>query len=305
MAGAPITTQHNHMPQAWKWWVLPALCMQALLLAAPLAILLITSFQSTQAHRTLGTGFDAWLQSDWTLHHYRRALTEPFNSILVSSVTLAAQAACVCLLIAFPVAWFLARSKSRLRSLWIGLFMVPFAVNFLVRIYAWYVILRPGGWVSTTLRQLGVDALLMNSRGGLLLGLVYGYLPFAMVPLFVTIEGLDDNELHAARDLGAGFWARLCWIILPHCRKGLVAAFLIVFIPMLGEYCVPRMLGGGLIATWGTQIEGQFLGGLRPNWPFGSALAVVLGMGLALCAGIWWALRLLQRLVRPGTMVRP
>jgi len=278
---------------------LPAALWIALFLCAPLALIALTSFfpnVSSQAPEALTP----------TLHHYRRALAAPFDAVLWQSLTLSAIATTLCLFVAFPVAWFLARRPSSSRGFWMALFLTPFLLNFLVRVYAWFVLLRPEGLIASLLSHIGINTSLTSSRGAVVLGLVYCYLPFLVLPLFAVLEKLDTRLLEAARDLGAGPIDRLRHVVLPHARPGIIAGLVLVFVPMMGEYCVPRMLGGGMISTLGTQIESQFLGSVKPNWPFGSALSMLLMVfvGAALIVGMRFGARLLEP-ENVGAQVKP
>ncbi|MCA2960101.1 MAG: ABC transporter permease [Silvanigrellales bacterium] len=237
-------------------------------LVVPLGLILITGFDSG-------------------LHHYARALQPPFSSVIWSSVVLAVASSVFCLGVAFPVAWFVVTRTPRWRAPWLAVFLTPFLLNFLVRIYAWFVLLRPEGALARGLGTLGFQGLLTSSQSAVVLGLVYSYMPFLILPLYAVLEKLDWRQLEAARDLGANAWQQAWHVVVPHARPGILAGLVLVFVPMMGEYCVPRMLGGGMISTLGTQIESQFLGSVKPNWPFGAALAGVLMIivGAALTLG--------------------
>lgn len=279
----------------------PAVLWLLSFLFAPLALVVLTSVSPTNVlpGGRAGGPVDASAATapfPFTLHHFERALSEPFVSVLWSSLTLSAGATLLCLVAAFPVAWFLARRPAATRGLWLALFLTPFLLNFLVRVYAWFILLRPEGLLSRLATAVGYDGALTSSRATVVLGLVYGYLPFFLLPLYAVLERLDARQIEAARDLGAGAWSQFRHVVLPHARPGILAGLVLVFVPMMGEYCVPRMLGGGLIPTLGTQIETQFIGGVRPNWPFGSALSVMLMVlsTAAIVVGVRFGARLLE-----------
>lgn len=250
-----------------KWWGLPAKIWMSCFILLPFLWLVLLSLQPTSASTSITT---------FNLHQFSRALTPPYSNIIIDSVAMSFFAALTVLAIALPVAWSISRMPSKKKHLWLALFTIPLGLNFVVRIYAWFVLFRPEGIFSRALRGLGLEFAFVSSQFGVFVGLIYGYLPIMFLPLYSVFEQTDRSQLEAAEDLGASTVQRWWHIILPETRSGLFASFLFVFVPMLGEYLIPRMIGGGLVATLGTQIEGQFLGSGRPNWPFGAALSICL-----------------------------
>ena len=250
-----------------KWWGLPAKIWMSCFVLLPFLWLVLLSLQPTAASTSITT-FD--------LHQFSRALTPPYSNIIIDSVAMSFLAALTVLAIAVPVTWSISRMPSKKKNLWLALFTIPLGLNFVVRIYAWFVLFRPEGIFSRALRGLGLDFAFVSSQFGVFVGLIYGYLPIMFLPLYSVFEKMERSQLEAAQDLGASTLQRWWHIIIPETRSGLFASFLFVFVPMLGEYLIPRMIGGGLVATLGTQIEGQFLGSGRPNWPFGAALSICL-----------------------------
>ncbi len=215
--------------------------------------------------------------NDWL-----KVLTHPYRNIILLTFLLSALATLLCLGLAFPLCLYLWRLGPRHSSLALGLVLAPFLINFLVRIYAWFALLRPEGLIGSWLASLGYQRNLLSSIEGILLGLVYGYLPYMLLPMWASFARLDRRLWEAAEDLGAPPLAIIRRIVWPQCRPGIFAGCLLVFIPMLGEYTIPKMLGGGLIPTLGTLIESQFFSGTRPHWSFGAALAFWLIVGVAL-----------------------
>lgn len=267
-----------------KWTGLPAKIWMACFVLMPFVWLVFMSLQHS-AYDPQSTALG--------LKQFQRALNPPFSSIIISSVIYSLAASISVLLVAIPIMWFVTRQPSSRRTLWLALFAIPLGLNFVVRIYAWFVLIRPEGMLTQALLVLGIDTPLASTPAGVFLSLIYGYLPLVFLPLYSVFERLDHTQLDAAVDLGAG--RVQCWklIILPAITPGLVASFIFVFVPMLGEYLIPKMIGGGLIATLGTQIEGQFLGSTRPNWPFGAALSLCLLCCAA--AVLIFAIKLLPR----------
>jgi spermidine/putrescine transport system permease protein len=170
------------------------------------------------------------------------------------------------------------------------LVILPFWTSFLVRTYAWLFLLRDTGLVNTVLESLGVihtPLPLLYNTGAVLLGLVYGYLPFMVLPIYATLERLDPALIEAAGDLGARPLATLFRIVIPLSKPGIVAGSILVFIPCLGAYLTPDLLGGGRTVLIGNLVQNQFT--TARDWPFGSAVSIVL-MVLVMVA-VWMFLR--------------
>ncbi|MEM8638939.1 MAG: ABC transporter permease [Cyanobacteria bacterium P01_G01_bin.54] len=216
---------------------------------------------------------------DWqlTFEHYRRLADPIYWGVLGRSLLLAANTTLLCLLVGYPMAFFIASRPPRWRNTLLLLVIIPFWTNFLVRIYAWMVILRQQGVLNTVLESLHVIDqpldLLFNSTA-VTIGLIYGYLPFMILPLYATIERFDFSLLDAAHDLGANDLKTLVRIVLPLTARGIVAGSLLVFIPAVGEFVTPDLLGGAKSIMMGNLVHSQFLA--ARNWPFGSALSMLM-----------------------------
>jgi len=215
---------------------------------------------------------------DVSLANYARAIEPLYLNILWRSVLLAAATTLACLLVAYPVAWWIARrAPARWRNLLLTLVILPFWTSFLVRMYAWIVLLRSEGIVNMGLLGLGLlRAELLYNDFAVLLGQVYGELPFMVIPLYVSLEKLDPALLEAAADLGAGFWQAFRRVVVPQTMPGITAGCLLVFIPSLGAYLAPDLLGGGRTAYIGNLIQSQFA--VARDMPFGAALSFVLSL---------------------------
>lgn len=250
-----------------RWTGLPAKLWIVLFVMLPFLWLLLLSLQQN----SYGNPTD-----DLGLSQFSRALSPPYSGIILSSVVNSFLAAAAVLLTAIPITWHISRQPRRRQNFWLAFFCIPLGINFVVRIYAWFVLIRPEGMLTQVLSAVGCASPLASSPAGVFISLYYGYLPLIILPLFSVFERLDQNQLDAATDLGASLFQRWRQVVLPEIIPGLIASFIFVFVPMLGEYLIPRMIGGGLVATLGTQIESQFLGSTRPNWPFGAALSVCL-----------------------------
>jgi spermidine/putrescine transport system permease protein len=219
---------------------------------------------------------------DVSLANYQRALEPLYLDILLRSVALAAATTVLCLLVAYPVAWWIARqAPSRWRNALLSLVILPFWTSFLVRMYAWIVILRSEGVVNIGLATLGLPrAELLYNDFAVLLGQVYGELPFMIIPLYVSLEKLDGTLLEAAADLGAGAYQAFRRVVVPQTMPGIAAGCVLVFIPSLGAYLAPDLLGGGRTAYVGNLIQSQFA--VARDMPFGAALSFVLSLVVVL-----------------------
>src|SRR5690606_3909681 len=196
-----------------------------------------------------------------------------------------------CLLIGFPTALYLALQSERKRNLLLFLVTVPFWTNLLVRVYAWMLLLRNGGLVDGALGVFGVpegSLGLLYSSSAVMIGLLYSFLPFMVLPIYTSLEKLDWRLVEAAFDLGANRWQALKRVILPLALPGMLAGSALVFIPALGNYIIPELLGGGKALMIGNLIQLQF--GAGHNWPLGSALAFSL-FSLVLLALLFNGLR--------------
>jgi spermidine/putrescine transport system permease protein len=240
----------------------------AVLFGAPLAIVVAYSF--------LSRGVYGGIEAPWTFENYRRLLDPLYLRILLRSFTVALGATALCLVLAFPAALFIARAQRR-RTLYLQLVMLPFWTSFLVRTYAWIFLLRDTGLINTVLQALGIIAEplpLLYNTGAVLLGLVYGYLPFMVLPIYAALERMDPSLAEAAADLGARPLATVFRVIIPLARPGIIAGSILVFIPCLGAYLTPDLLGGGRTVLVGNLVQNQFTS--ARDWPFGSAVSIVL-----------------------------
>lgn len=254
---------------------LPAYVYLVVFFATPLALVLVYSFASRSS-----TG--RTVLEDWNLESYRRLFSDLVLEISVRSFILAVVTTLICLIVSYPFAYYIATRSPRVRNILLVLVMIPFWSNFLVRTYAWRVILGSDGILSQISQVLGGDEVrVLFTIWAVLIGLVYGYLPFMVLPLYAAIERLDWSLVEAARDLYANGFTAFRKVTLPLSMPGVVAGSILVFIPSLGAYVTPAILGGGRETILGDYIVSQFL--TARNWPFGSALsfAVMFVMLLA------------------------
>ncbi len=256
---------------------LPAYGYLGLFFAAPLLIVVVYSF----ATRNRFGGTDL---AGWNFDSYRR-LSEPLvRDILVRSLVLAVITTVICLLIAYPFAYYMATRSETVRNLMLVFVMIPFWTNFLVRNFAWRVILGTDGPLSQVTEAVGIgETRLLFTQTAVVLGLVYGFLPFMVLPLYAAIERIDGRLLEASRDLYATGAQSFRHVLLPLSMPGVVAGSILVFIPSLGAYVTPEILGGAKTTLLGGYIVAQFL--TARNWPFGASLSFVL-MAVMLTATI-------------------
>lgn len=223
-----------------------------------------------------------FLEPVFSLHAYRMILTSGFLKIFMSSVFLAAVTAAVCLLAGYPFAYILARFNPRYRNLLLLLVIIPFWTNSLIRTYALIFIIKTNGLLNALLLKLGIiqDPIsMMYTDFAVLAGLVYTLMPFMILPLYASIEKLDPRYLEAARDLGAGKFRTFLYVSLPLTLPGIIAGIMLVFLPALGMFYIPDILGGAKSMLVGNFIKNQFL--TARNWPEGSAASVVLTLIMA------------------------
>jgi spermidine/putrescine transport system permease protein len=215
---------------------------------------------------------------DWNFGNYESAIEPLYLRILERSVVLAFVNTVLCLLVAYPMAFWLGlRAPARWRSLLLVLVILPFWTSFLVRMYAWVFLLRTEGLVNLVLAQFGIPPLpLLYNDFAVLLGQVYGELPFMILPLYASIEKLDRSLLEAAADLGAAPFRALARVTLPLTAPGIVAGCVLVFIPSLGAYLAPDLLGGARTVYIGNLVQSQFA--VARDMPFGAALSFLLSV---------------------------
>jgi spermidine/putrescine transport system permease protein len=246
----------------------PAALVMLATLAVPVCIVVAYSF--------LSRGPYGGVEKPWTAENYARLFDPLYAGIFLRSAWVALCATMGCLLLAFPLALFIARSGAR-KNLYLALVILPFWTSFLIRLYAWMFLLRDTGLINTALLSLGLihaPIPLLYNNGAVLLGLIYGYLPFAVLPLYATLERQDPALLEAAADLGATPWRALFRVTIPLSMPGILAASILVFVPCVGTYIVSDLLGGSKTVLIGNLVQNQFTS--SRDWPFGAAASIVL-----------------------------
>mgnify|MGYP001570123633 CR=1 FL=1 len=246
--------------------VLPVSVWYNVLLIAPLAIITVFSFGVRAKNGGYAPAF--------ILDNYSDVLQRP--EPFVNSLQMAFLGTLGCLFVALPLAYFLATRAGRRKGLLILLLVIPFWTSFLIRTYAWLIILGPDDGLAGWIQALTADDRfrILGTPAAVLVGLVYGYLPLMVFPLYVTLERMDRSLIEASKDLGAGRWATFRQVTLPIALPGLVTGSILVFIPMMGEYVIPAILGYGRFYMMGNALVSSFLE--ARNWPAGAARAVGL-----------------------------
>ncbi len=195
----------------------------------------------------------------------------------LSSVRIAGISTLLLLLVGFPIAYGMARAPERYRFLLVALVILPFWTSFLIRIYAWVAILKPEGLLTQALMGIGLISEpldILNTETAVYIGIVYAYLPFMVLPLYATLEKMDDTLLEAALDLGSPPWRSFWTITVPLAMPGIIAGSLLCFIPAVGEFVIPDLLGGSETLMIGRQLWSEFFS--NRDWPLASAVAILL-----------------------------
>jgi len=229
-----------------------------------------------------------------TLENYAGVLDPVYLRIVVRSIVFAALTTALCLAIGYPVAYLIGRADLRWRNVLLMGVMIPFWTSFLIRTYAWVTILKSEGLLNSLLLQMQIISQpleMLYTNGAVILGLVYTFLPFMILPIYSSVEKLDGALIEAALDLGAGPLRAFSRVVIPLTSPGIAAGVLLVFIPALGIYAVNDIMGGGRVDMIGNIIENQFKGNAR-NWPFGAALGTTLLVSFAI---VYWFVNRRQR----------
>ena len=263
----------------------PALLWLFLFFVVPLLLVVGVSFLTRGEYGTI--------EKPWTFENYRRlagfgllGFDSLYPAILARSIALGFATAALALLCALPLAFFIARLPQRWKTPALTLVVIPFWTNLLIRTYAWQILLAPESWLSRIAAAVGfidADTGLYPGTLAVYVGMVCDYLPFMTLPLYASVEKLDWTLAEAAMDLGAHRWNVFRHAILPQIKPGLLAGFVLVFLPATGQFVIPDLLGGAKTVLIGNVIQQQF--GSAGDWPFGAAIAVVSLIFVML--GLW------------------
>jgi spermidine/putrescine transport system permease protein len=259
----------------------PTLLVMVGLLVIPLLMTVVTSFGQRDPDGNVIYAFT--LENYWRLMGFTaEGGWDPlYLNILLRSLTLAVQTTVLVILMAYPLAYFIARAASKYRTLLLFLVLVPMWTNFVIRIYAWVMILRSQGVLNSTLAMAAgllhvpfqpLD--MYPSQGAVLIGMVYEFLPFMILPIFTSLEKIEPSLYEAAADLGANSLRTLLRVTVPLSMPGVVAGTILTFVPVIGTFVVSDILGGKQVILVGNLVQRQFLDARNP--PFGSAASVIL-----------------------------
>jgi spermidine/putrescine transport system permease protein len=258
----------------WNRFLVPGAVWLLLLFAVPSVLVLALSFGYVD---DLGRAVYST-----KLDNYFDAFDPTYVPVLLRSVFYALATTALCLAIGFPVAYYIARFGGRYRNVLIALLVIPFFVNYLVRTYAWVALLADEGLVNSALVDLGIrdeGIRLINTPWAVIGGLTYGYLVFMILPVYGTLERLDRSVIEAGKDLYGTPFQTFLHVTLPQARQGILAGSVLVFLPAVGDFVSAQLLGGPDTYMVGNLIQDQFFA--ANNWPFGSALTVVMMLFLA------------------------
>lgn len=266
------STVSDDYPLVLSW---PSASLYTAFFLIPLVLVVVYSLATRQGYGDVVYGF--------SFHNFAEALNGIYLQAFARSVRFAVVGTVLTLLIGFPFAYWLARySPARRRNLLLALVMVPFLTAFLIRAYAWRLVLSDDFLLADFLRSVGLldgPLNLQNTTTAVQIGIVYGYLPLFVLPVYAALERMDWRLTDAAKDLGSSGFSAFRQITLPTVAPGVIAGSLLVFIPMTGEYIIPAVLGGGRVDFVGTLVTRAFLEG--QNYPFGAALGLLVVIALS------------------------
>ena len=272
----PEPAENRRRPRLLAWALLaPMLVWLAAFVVVPTAILGVYSFCERDEIGRVVYRF--------TLENYRRVFEPVYLHIFWRSIVYAALTTAICVVVGYPVAYFIARAREAWRHKLLLLVMIPFWTSFLIRTYAWITILKQEGLLNGLLQSLplGVAPLdLLYTPTAVVIGLVYAYLPFMILPIYGSAEKLENAVIEAAYDLGAGPVRAFSSVIVPLTMPGIAAGTLLVFVPAIGMFAITDLMGGAKVPMIGNVIQNQFL--QARDWPFGAALGVVFMLMFAL-----------------------
>ena len=269
--------------------LLPTLVILGITVAIPFALMTAMSFWEQ-------IGFD--YTDDWSLRNYATILSEPlYTTLLLRSLGMAMAATLLTVALAYPMAYFLAFHVHSNKLVWLIIITLPFWTSYLLRVFAWRVVLGYEGVINSGLMEIGLIAeplqFLLYSRTAVIITLAHAWAAFALLPIYVSLEKIDKSVLEASADLGEGPVMRFFRVILPLSMPGVVAGTFLMFIPTVGDYVTPALVGGPNAQMIGNLVQLQF--GTVNNWPMGAALAITMIVSITLVGllflGLMYALR--------------
>ncbi|MFP5350964.1 MAG: ABC transporter permease [Actinomycetota bacterium] len=274
-----------------RWLIAPAWLWIIVFFVAPLGFMVAFALGVNEGFFTVKFGFH--------LDQFQRLWDPIYLAIYRDTLLLAFMGTLGCLLIGFPFAYFLATRTSRYKTLLFVLVIVPFWTSLLIRTYAWVLILSEQGPLSDLLQRLGLIGRpldILYTPNAVLIGVIYDYLPLMVFPIYVAVERMDRSLVEASRDLGSGRWETFRRVTVPLTFPGIMTGCLLTFIPMMGEYVVPAILGGAKTFLVGSLVSNEILTAI--DWPFGAAVS--MGLVVVMVGVILVYLRLLGRRAEEG-----
>ena len=259
----------------WTWMLVPGTAWMSLFFVSALLLLIALSFGTTDALGNPRFGS--------TLDNIAGIFNPTYLRVILRSLGYAVAASAICLLIAYPVAYAIARHGGRYKNALVALLVVPFFANYLVRMYGWQTLLSDESMVMTWLRGLGVPASfhILDTSGAVIGGLVYGYVVFMILPIYASLERMDGSLIEAGRDLYGTSLRTFFAVTVPASRSGAYAGLALVFLPAMGDFISAQLLGGPDNLMIGNLIQDKFFAG--QNWPLGAALTMALMVLLLIC----------------------
>ena len=253
--------------KASRWAAAPYLVWMAAFIVVPLFIVIWYALTNSEGQPTLEN----------------LAAIGRYSSVFARSLLLAAEATIICLVLAFPVGYFLSRLRANKQHIMLMLVMLPMWMNFLLRTYVWMTLLERNGLINRLLGLFGLGPVeMINTSGAVVLGMVYNYLPYMILPLYTAMTKIDDSVIEAAQDLGCNTFKVVTRVLIPLSGPGIATGITMVFVPAVSTFIISRMLGGGSNLLIGDLIELQFLGNSY-NLNLGSAMSLVLMVIVLLC----------------------
>lgn len=242
----------------------PYVLWSVLFIVIPLLLIVFFSFTSKVDGRFV-----------FSLENFQRLFEPIYFGVFVRSIWLAFLSTFLCLLVGYPVAYIISKLPIKKRNILILLFILPMWMNFLLRTYAWMAILSRDGLINTLLGYIGIGPLkMLYTDGAILLGMIYNFLPFMVIPIYTVLIKIDKNLVNAAYDLGATKSQAFRKVVLPLSIPGIISGITMVFMPAVSNFVIPNLLGGGKYMLVGSLIEQQFT--TIGNWNFGSALSIFM-----------------------------
>lgn len=242
----------------------PYIIWSALFIVVPLILVLVFSFTVENGDKLI-----------FSLENYKRLINPIYLKVFLRSIVLAGSSTIICLLVGYPVAYIISRAHISKRNTLILLFILPMWMNFLLRTYAWVAILGKNGILNSFLGLFGIEPVtLLYTNFAILLGMVYNFLPFMVLPIYTSLSKMDNDLINAARDLGANSFQVFTKVIFPLSVPGVISGITMVFMPAVTTFAISRLLGGGKFMLLGDLIEQQFT--VVGDWNFGSAISIFM-----------------------------